>query len=185
MPLFSIQDFTIDESRLPDIARKLSLISWARFYKVILKQDELSELHEFDNLSKLVAHEQNSGVVYHFVDMKFENTLPLYLFIEVDKSRKRITYFKSYVKLLNGWEMYFNYKNSIIFKNPYFDINHEYTRLADNFPYRGVDFFVGISSLVEVMKETRLNSFLQILPILEVRSSKLKDVRYFNHYERT
>lgn len=181
MPLFTIPSFTIDESKLPQIARGLSPITWAKFYKVILKEHVQSELHEFDNLSTMVMHEHNNAIVYHFVDMQFENSLPLYLFIDIDKSVKHIRFFRDFTQLSNGWMLYFNSKSSIIFRNPVYTVSQGFTKLLDNFPYRKVNFFVGISSLVEVMKHTTSTNFVEILPILEMKSQKLEEVSYFKH----
>src|SRR6185437_13024592 len=81
------------------------------------------------------------------------------------------------------WKIFFNSKKNIVVHDPWFPekTNHRY--LQNNRYYNNVDFFVGIASLVEVIKNTTSELFEDIIPALNLERQKLLNANSIIHTE--
>lgn len=177
---------------VPNYDVKVSFENWVKepsslksikFIKVVLKENGQAEKHEFNNLNSLVEYPNEGVPTYDFIDVEMQNEGSFFRFISIDRQGRVITWFRDFNPLPNKWEIFFNSKNNIVVHDPWFPkkTNHRY--LYNNRYYNKVDFFVGISSLVEVIKNTTSEYFEDIIPTLNLERQRLLNATSIVHTE--
>lgn len=177
---------------VPNYDVKVSFENWVKepsslksikFIKVVLKENGQAEKHEFNNLNSLVEYPNEGVPTYDFIDVEMQNEGSFFRFISIDRQGRVITWFRDFNPLPNKWKIFFNSKNNIVVHDPWFPkkTNHRY--LYNNRYYNKVDFFVGISSLVEVIKSTTSEYFEDIIPTLNLERQRLLNATSIVHTE--
>ena len=177
---------------VPNYDVKIAFENWVKdpsnlisinFIKVVLKENGQAERHEFNNLNSLVEYTNEGSPTYEFIDVKLNNEGSFFRFISIDRQARVITWFRDFNPFPNKWEIFFNSKSNIVVHDPWFPKKPNHRYLRNNRYYNNVDFFVGISSLVEVIKNTTSELFEDIIPVLNLERQKLLNANSVIHTE--
>jgi len=181
-PFLNVPNYNVKISFENWVREPSSLIS-IKFIKVVLKENGQAERHEFYNLNSLVEYVNDEAPSYDYIDVELKNEGSFFRFIRINKEVKEITLFRDFNPLPNKWKIFFNSKKNIVVHDPWFPekTNHRY--LQNNRYYNNVDFFVGIASLVEVIKNTTSELFEDIIPALNLERQKLLNANSIIHTE--
>lgn len=193
LPFLNVPDFTVNIS-FENCVKDLSNLKSVKFIKVVLKENGQAERHEFSNLNSLVEYPDQQEPTYDFIDVEvvnerlglsvlLMNERSFFRFISIDRQSRIITWFRDFNPLPNNWKIFFNTKSNIVVHDPWFPkkTNHRYLR--NNRYYNDVDFFIGISSLVEVIKNTTAEYFEDIIPTLNLERQRLINSELIVHTE--
>jgi stage V sporulation protein K len=179
-PFLNVPDYNVNIA-FENWVKEPSNLKSIKFIKVVLKENGQAERHEFYNLNSLVEYSNEGDLTYDFIDVEMQNEGSFFRFISIDRETRTITWFRDFNPMPNKWEIFFNSKSNIVVHDPWFPkkTNHRYLR--NNRYYNNVDFFVGISSLVEVIKNTTSEYFEDIIPELNDERQKLLNANSIIH----
>lgn len=184
LPFFNVPNYKIKMTFGRWVEEPSNIIS-IKFIKVVLKENGQAEKHEFQTLNSLVEYVNDSAPCYNFIDVELNKKGSLFRLINIDKQKKEISLFRDFNPLPNNWKIYFNSKSNIVVHDPGFPRKSKHNYLQNNRYYNNVDFFVGISSLVEVVKNTTAELFEDIIPSLNIERQKLLNANSINHKYNT
>jgi stage V sporulation protein K len=160
---------------LDNMVNEPSNIKSIKFIRVVLNKNGQAKKHEFNNLNSVVEYPNEGVQTYDFIDVQMEDESSFFRFINIDRQGKVITWFRDFNPLPNKWEIFFNSKNNIVVHDLWFPQKTGHRYLYNNMFYKDVDFFIGISSLVEVIKNTTSEYFEDIIPFLKIERERLLD----------
>jgi stage V sporulation protein K len=182
-PFFNVPNYDVKIS-FENLVKEPSNIKSIKFIKVFLNENGQAIKHEFNNLNSIVEYPNEGLQTYDFIDVEMQNESSFFRFISIDREGKLITWFRDFNPLPNKWEIFFNSKNNIVVHDPWFPTKTNHRYLNNNrYYYNNVDFFVGISSLVEVIKNTTSEYFEDIIPCLNAERERLLDSSSIVHAE--
>jgi len=181
-PFLNVTNYNV-KIAFENLVKEPSNLIAIKFIKVVLKENGQAERHEFYNLNSLVEYVIDGAPSYDFIDVELNNEGSFFRFIIIDKQAREITWFQHFNPFPNKWEIFFNSKTNIVVHDPWFPKKTKHRYLRNNRYYNNVDFFVGISSLVEVIKNTMSELFEDIIPVLNLERQKLLNADSIIHTE--
>ena len=148
------------------------------FIEVNLWRSDPAKMIIYYSLQDLLQNRSNKDPNYYFIDIETTSGRFKTKLIEIDDYYKVITFCGS-PDFDNGWDVYFNSKESINLRTPLHDGYHRFWYNSD---YRGVEFFVALSSLFEIIKNTDSQTYSGIVPEMDADRRRLKNVlpSYYN-----
>ncbi len=137
-------------------------INYFKFINVHFLQDGRAKKSEFSDLQALVEQFSENNLSYNFVEIKIDNE-SFFRFIDINKSRFEILYFQHFsFPSPNKWQIFFNSVHNIVARNLSKRGNKN---LNNNKYFRGIDFYIGVSALLEVFRKTNEIIFEDLIPL--------------------
>ncbi len=136
--------------------KDVSQLKSVNFLKIILNDRAQYSIYKFENLKSLVDFcDDDIKSAYNFVDFELNDGSSFFNLIDINRIKKTITFFSQYNSLPNKWRIFLNAKDNIVVDDPFYRIDDRHIQLKNNKYYSNVDFYIGISSLIEIVKNAK------------------------------